>query len=100
MIKNKTKKKQTLSGKSNCTTKKKKTASLRFNPGPSALQGNSQTTEPRYHYKRVDRLYNSTNSTSLHSELNNQIVDLFWASWPEEFLLNTLSPILQQVCYS
>ena len=39
-------------------------------------------------------------STSLHSELNNHIVDLFWVSWPEEFLLNTLSPISQQVCYS
>ena len=57
MIKNKTKKKQTLSGKSNCTTKKKKTASLRFNPGPSALQGNSQTTEPLYHYKSVTSAY-------------------------------------------
>ena len=39
-------------------------------------------------------------STSLHSELNNQTVDLFWVSWPEEFLLNTSSPISQQVCYS
>ena len=39
-------------------------------------------------------------STSLHCELNIQIVDLFWVSWPEEFLLNTLSPISQQVCYS
>ena len=39
-------------------------------------------------------------STSLHSELYNHIVDLFWVSWPEEFLLNTLSPASQQVCYS
>ena len=39
-------------------------------------------------------------STSLDRELNNQTVDLFWVSWPEEFLLNTSSPISQQVCYS
>ena len=45
------------------------------------------------------QLYYSTNSTSLHSELNNHIVDLFWVSWPEEFLLNTLSPISQHLRY-
>lgn len=46
-----------LNGKNTCATKKKKTAALRFNPGPSALQGNSQTTERRYHYKSVDSVY-------------------------------------------
>ena len=45
------------------------------------------------------QLYYSTNSTSLHSELNNHIVDLFWVSWPEEFLLNILSPISQHLRY-